>query len=427
MTRTRTTLVILLTLLVAGAAAIRPAYQYYQRRNRPQWKNIKVSRGIIIEERSATGKVQPVLSVVIGSFVSGPIEKIYVDFNEQVKQGELLAKIDPRLFEANVARDSAALKARAAEILQIEALLGQARNDERRVKMVQAEDAAYIAQSEIDQYVFRVKQLEAQLEAAHAATAQAQAALDNSTNNLDYTNIRAPIDGVVLHRQIDPGQTLASTFQTPELFKIAPDLRAKVHVFASVDEADIGRIRQAKEANRPVHFTVDSWPGDLFEGEIEQIRVSSTETQNVVTYPVVVAASNPELKLLPGMTASLSFVVDRVDDALRIPNEALRFLPDRKHVRAEDRAILDGDDSDEVDEGEDGTPLTSAERTAERQQDRHRHVWIEDGDELRAVRIVVGLSDSRLTEVVSGDLVEGQAVVVGQKSKARDKNESDAK
>ena len=149
-----------------------------------------------------------------------------------------------------------------------------------------------------------------------------------SEANLDYTEIRSPVDGIVIDRKIDPGQTVAATFQTPELFIVAPDMRKEMHVFASVDEADIGLIRDAQESGQPVRFTVDAYPDDLFEGKIFQIRKSSTTTQNVVTYPVVVSAPNPDLKLLPGMTASISFQVARdATNVLRIPNAALRFYP----------------------------------------------------------------------------------------------------
>jgi HlyD family secretion protein len=177
---------------------------------------------------------------------------------------------------------------------------------------------------------------------AEASVAQASASLDNSLLNLEYTEIVSPVDGVVIDRKIDPGQTLAAQFQTPELFIIAPDLRKKMHVHASVDEADIGLIKRAQATKLPVSFTVDAYPDELFTGEIEEIRLSSTTTQNVVTYPVIVAAPNPELKLLPGMTASLSFEVDRRPKVTKVPNAALRYFPETRHVREEDRPLLEG-------------------------------------------------------------------------------------
>src|SRR5205823_14433646 len=154
---------------------------------------------------------------------------------------------------------------------------------------------------------FKRMTLEAELTFAETAVAQAQAGLDTSEANLGYTRIVAPADGVVIERKIDPGQTVAATFQTPELFVVAPDMRKEMRVFASVDEADIGQIREAQRTGQPARFTVDAYPDDLFAGTIFQIRQNSTTSQNVVTYPVVVAAPNPDLKLLPGMTASLAF------------------------------------------------------------------------------------------------------------------------
>src|SRR5262249_35270251 len=152
--------------------------------------------------------------------------------------------------------------------------------------------------------------------------------------------IRAPVDGVVIDRKIDPGQTLAAQFQTPELFIIAPDMKKEMYVMASVDEADIGLIRRAQESNQPVHFTVDAYPDDLFEGKIGQVRMNSTTTQNVVTYPVVVTAPNPDMKLMPGLTANISFQISEKKDTIRIPNAALRFYPKPEQVRPEDRLLL---------------------------------------------------------------------------------------
>ena len=186
-----------------------------------------------------------------------------------------------------------------------------------------------------------------------------------------------------------------------------------MHVFASVDEADIGLIRDAQLRKQPVRFTVDAYPDDLFEGEIEQVRISSTTTQNVVTYPVVVAAPNPELKLLPGMTASLSFLINRKTDVLRISNAALRFYPDIKQVRAEDQQLLDGS-LDSTEGTAPGERTLSAMEKAEAGKSRNRrHVWVEDHGLLKAVEVITWISDSKNTEVVSADLKEGDPLVTG--------------
>jgi HlyD family secretion protein len=249
---------------------------------------------------------------------------------------------------------------------------------------------------------------------AEAAVKQAIGALENAQANLEYTKILSPVDGMVIDRKIDRGQTLAAQFQTPELFIIAPDMDKKMHVFASVDEADIGLIIKAQERGLPVEFRVDAYRDEVFYGEIEQIRKNSTTTENVVTYPVVVAAANPELKLLPGMTASLSFQVDEREDVLCVPNSALRFYPKPEHVRPEDREILYGSGDGEESDIE-RTHRSAEERAAALEKEKTRHVWVEDGPLLRAVPIVTGLTDLKYSELVSGDLSEGDVLVIGDK------------
>jgi HlyD family secretion protein len=208
---------------------------------------------------------------------------------------------------------------------------------------------------------------------------------------------------------------VAASFQTPELFTVAPDMRKEMRVFASVDEADIGLIRDAQRSGQPVRFTVDAFPDDLFSGTIFQIRKNSTTTQNVVTYPVVVSAPNPDLKLLPGMTASISFQVGEKSNVVRLPNAALRFYPQREQVRPEDRALLESGNGQAVQKDEDEIEVTpSAEEKAEiRRKRSRRHVWVVDGPLLRAVEVFTGLSDSKHTELVSGDLREGDKLVTG--------------
>lgn len=407
-------MMILVVMGGAGWAAYEPTTRYLKERSRITYATAPVTRGRVVAVVNATGTVKPVREVQVGSFVSGPIEEIYVDFNDEVKKGDLLARIDPRLYEANVARDRALLATRKADVEQVRANLQRALNDERRSKALRAERKDFISDSEMDQYKFSRMALEAQLAVAETSVAQAQANLDNSEANLAYTRITAPVDGVVIDRKVDPGQTVASQFQTPELFTVAPDMREEMRVFANVDEADIGLIRAAQEAGRPVRFTVDAYPDDLFEGRIYQIRRNATTTQNVVTYPVVISAPNPDLKLLPGMTASLSFQVGVSEDTPLIPNAALRFYPpDRDRVHPDDRGVLDGVATPSKD-AEESEQVLSAEEQAEVRRGRsRRHVWVVDGDFLRAVEVYTGLSDSRNTELISGDLREGRPLVTG--------------
>ncbi len=403
---------VMAALIAIGVSAYRPALDYWKRRHAPQWRTMETDRGDILSVVNSTGKVQPVLSVHVGSFVSGPIDELYVDFNDEVQEGQILAEIETRIYDAAVDRDKATLATRRAEVQRVEALLQQAINDEQRSQRLRERNENYISDTEMDQYKFNRMSLEAQLVVAEASVDQAMANLRNSEANLSYTKITSPVSGIIIDRKIDPGQTLAAQFQTPELFVVAPNIREKIHIFASIDEADIGLIRQAQQRQRAVKFTVDAYPDELFEGQVEQIRLSSTQTQNVVTYPVVVAAPNSDLKLLPGMTASMSFEIDEQKDVLRIPNAALRFYPESKYVREEDRKVLEGAQREPSED--DSERLISAKDKADANRNRNRrHVWIQEGEFLRAVEVMTGISDYKFTEVVSGSLKSGQKLVVG--------------
>lgn len=380
-----------------------------------------VTRGSLISVVNSTGNVKPKLQVSIGSFVSGPILELYCEFNQEVKKGDLLAKIDPRIYQANASRDQASLANREADVYRVKALLQQAVNDEKRAISLRSQDPTFIAQAEMDKYKFARLSLDAQLKVAVTAVDQARATLDNSMANLAYTEIKSPVDGIVINRKIDPGQTLAAQFQTPELFIVAPDMRKEMHVHASVDEADIGLIRDAQNKKYPVTFTVDAYRDHLFEGVIHEIRLSSTTTQNVVTYPVVVSAPNTDLKLLPGMTASISFQVDHRDNVVKIPNAALRFYPSPHQVRPADRDILEGTDQPKNESQEESkqteNSLSAMERAQMRKERNRRHVWVADGDFLlRAIEITTGLSDSQFTEMLTGELNEGDELVTGIKT-----------
>jgi HlyD family secretion protein len=404
---------VVLAAIVAGAVAgYGPAREYIEAANRPTFRTQTAERGDVTEVINATGTIEPVESVHVGAFVSGTIVTLAADFNDDVAAGDLLAEIDPRLYESNVARDEAALAARKAELQRAEALLEHARKDEERAKTTKARSPTSIPDAEIDEVTFSRMAKEAEIEVAEAAVRQAEANLGNSKANLDYTRIVAPVSGIVIDRKIDRGQTVAAQFQTPELFVIAPDMRERVRIFAAVDEADIGRIRASRESGRAVRFTVDAYPGEIFTGEIEQVRLNSDTLQNVVTYPVVLTAANPELKLLPGMTADISFEIDTREGVLRVPNAALRFFPKREHVREPDLPILDGEEVlADLRASSAGRP--DAGSRAEAEEDRRRHVWVEEDGLLRAVAVETGLSDYRSTEVMSGELDEGVALVVG--------------
>ncbi len=414
-------LVTVLILFVGlGAAAYQPTADYLKERNKPHFRTVEVEEGEIIEVRNSTGTIKPVLEVHIGSFVSGPITELFVEHNDEVNEGDLLAKVDPLIYQASVDRDRASLLSRQAELKRVQARLQNAINDEKRSLGLKADNSDYISDTEIDQFKFSRLALEAELLVTEASIEQAKANLKNSEANLAYTEIRSPVDGMVTDRMIDPGQTLAAQFQAPELFIIAPDMRKEMHVFADVNEADIGHIRQAQEAGETVHFTVDAYPGELFDGTITQIRLSPTETQTVVTYPVIVSAPNPDLKLLPGMTADITFPIAKRTNVVKIPNTALRYYPqNRAHVREADLEILDGTENvtpDEEEQQTDEEPPATERAKADTSRNR-RHVWVEEDGKLHAIAVVFGISDYKFTELISGDLKPGQKLVVGLEKK----------
>ena len=424
--------VVLLVVVGAIAAGYQPASSYWQKRSTPKWRTAEVAEGDILSVVNSTGTIKPVLQVSVGSFVSGPIDATYVlkdrngdclvdkeglplniaEFNQEVQKGDEMAKIDPRIYKAIVDRDAANLASQKADLVRIEAQRKLAELDWSRVDKLRKQNEAFIAQAEVDKFRYGLAVLEAQKVAADAAIQQADSLLKLSEANLAYTEIRAPVNGIVINRKIDPGQTLAAQFQTPELFVVAPNMREKMHVHASVDEADIGLIYAAQRKNLPVSFTVDAFD-DLFVGVIEEIRLSSTTTQNVVTYPVVVAASNPDLKLLPGMTASISFEVDRRENVVKVPNAALRFFPQVQHVRDEDKPLLEGKTNEDDDEQTQEAGLSAQERAEAARKRNLRHVWVQDGFKLRAIEVHTGLSDSKFTELVSGQLKPGDKLVIG--------------
>jgi len=271
-----------------------------------QYRTEAVSQGNISATVNATGTLSAVTTVQVGSQVSGIIAKLYADFNSQVKKGQLLAELDPTLFLQTVEQ-------RQADVTKSQVDVANTLLTYNRQKRLAA--AGLIAQSDLDA-------AKAAYDAARAGLAQSQAALKQAQTNLSYTKIYSPIDGQVVARQYDVGQTVAASFSAPTLFTIAKDL-TKMQVQADVDQSDIGQMK----VGEPVMFTVDAYPDQPFRGQISQVRLNATVTQNVITYPVIVEVPNPDLKLRPSMTANVTIRVATVRDVLRVPNSALRFRP----------------------------------------------------------------------------------------------------
>jgi HlyD family secretion protein len=408
---------VIVAVLVGGiAAAIMPLQSWYQQRGRPKYVTATVSRGRVETVVNSTGTIKPVRSVSVGAVASGPISEVSVDFNSRVYRnrwyhpGTVLARIDPLLSQAAVDRDRASLESLIAERDRIAALLEQAEKNKERALALTKINEDYLSKIDFDQYHYTVVTTKAQLKLAKANITQAEATLKNSLTNLDYTKIYSPEDGIVIERKVDKGQTVAASFQTPELFIVAPEMDEHMHVFASVDEADIGLIRSAEEHGRVVKFTIDAYPAELFEGKIYQIRKNSTTTQNVVTYPVVIDAPNPEMKLMPGMTANLSFQIEIRENTLRVPASVLRFVPPSALVRSDDRKHVETQTA--------ATPEVAKKRSASEKAEQargrqHRVVWVEDGAFLKAVPVTLGLIENQYVEIVEGDLKEGDKVVTG--------------
>jgi HlyD family secretion protein len=410
-------LLVLAVLSGAIAVAYQPVMRYLEARNRIEWRTQAVEEGTIVQSVNSTGKVEPIKRVSVGATVSGPIYELKVDFNSKVTKGQLMALIDPRLYKSAVERDQAILRTREAEVARASAMLQQAQNDERRGGELSQGKDAFISQAELDQFKFQRMMREAELQISQTNVEQARAQLDNSEANLTYTEILAPCDGIVIDKKIDVGQTLAAQFQTPEMFVVAPEMDQRMHIYASVDEADIGWIRRAKESGQTVRFTVDAYPDELFDqGKILDVRLSSKEEQNVITYPVIVETPNTDMKLLPGMTANLSFQINKREGIKKIPNAALRFYPPRERVHPDDRKILEG--FDEQKQMAEIPKMMSADEKAESSQAiSNRHVWVQDGNFLRARAVTIGISDNRFTELISGELENGLLLVVGEKPK----------
>ncbi len=448
--RVRRRLLAVIAALVAGAGIGSYFYVRHLTVSSP-YQTARVVRGSLIAGISATGTLNAMITVQVGSQVSGQIRELYADFNSQVTKGQVIARIDPDIFQAQVNQAAAQVKAAQASVLNQRAVLSKTRADlansraslavaraqtakaqvavadgrrnlgrqemlKQRELIAQADvDAAQVAyDSAVAQYQANLAQeqaqaaavesaeaqlqvADAQLQAAQAQVGQNEAALRQAQVNLDHTIIRAPVDGVVVSRNVDVGQTVAASLQAPTLFQIAQDL-TKMQVDTNVDEADVGRVR----VGQAVTFTVDSFPAQTFSGAVVQVRKAPQVVQNVVTYDVVVSAPNPGLTLLPGMTANVRIITDRKASVLKLPNAALRFRPPGAEAE--------------------GAPGGASGRTAPQnagsRSDTVRgvagQVWVLDpGGKLRAVQLRLGVTDGSVTEVLEGELREQQEVVLG--------------
>jgi HlyD family secretion protein len=406
-----------------------------------QFRTAPVLRGDLAYTVSATGTPNAVVTVQVGSQVSGNVLALYADFNTKVKKGQIVARIDPQIFQARVDQANATLNAGRAAVVSAQAQIEKSRADEASAKaavanakanVIKAQSAVSDAKTKLDRRILLVQQgimakedgetaqatsdqavalldaanaqltaseqsvnaadaqvrvAQTQLDSAQAQVKQAQAALVQAQADLDHTVIVAPVDGVVVARHVDVGQTVAASLQAPTLFEVAEDL-TRMQVDTNVSEADVGRVR----VGMPTTFTVDAYPGQVFKGAVTSIRKAPINVQNVVTYDVVLSVSNADLKLFPGMTANVKILIDEHPDVLKVPNAALRYHP------------------------------TDVQPKGRRGASGQQAVWLLDAnDRPRAVPVTLGLSDGTYTEVTGGDLKQGDRMIIasfGKKEQA---------
>ncbi|HXY40198.1 MAG TPA: efflux RND transporter periplasmic adaptor subunit [Vicinamibacteria bacterium] len=394
-------------LVAAGGLTAGYRYREAGTRNALHYDIVKVDRGRITAKVTATGTLSAIVTVQVGSQVSGRLQAIYVDYNSPVKKNQLIAKIDPALFQAADAQARANEVAARGNLVKAQAQAADADRQYQRNKQLATQ--GLVDQADLETSMANADAARAQVEASKGAVAQAEASLNQAKINLAYTDIYSPTDGTVISRSVDVGQTVAASLQAPTLFVIAQDLR-KMQVDTSVAEADIGGLHDGM----PATFTVDAYPGQAFTGKVRQIRNAPQTVQNVVTYDAVVDIDNPELKLKPGMTANVTFVAAQRDDVLRVPNAALRFHPTPDVLAA---AGFTGSGTNRRPAAAAGTPQAGAAQggSAGWQRDdsnsNRRRVWVLESGRPRPVAVQTGVSDGSLTEVAGGKLAEGAQVI----------------
>ncbi len=369
-------LIILLTLVIATTLTVSA---FYNRAGgaAPVIAAGTVTRGPVVKAIAATGTLEAMTTVQVGSQVSGSVQALYADFNSLVKKGQVLARLDPSLYRTAIEQAQANLLKAEADEQRVRVLLADA-----EAKLVRARELSarqLIPANDLETAQVERDSIQAQIRSAGASVTQARASLEQAQVNLNKTVITSPIDGIVISRSVDVGQTVAASLSAPTLYLIAADL-SQMQLSASVDESDLGQIREGQS----VRFTVDAYPTQTFSGVVRQVRLNPVVVSNVVTYAAIITAPNPRLELKPGMTANLTVEVARREDVLRVPAAALRFKPTADVLQA-----------------------LNAKSTA---APAGTLVWQQDGETLKPVRVKAGLTDGTWTEIVEGALTEGDRV-----------------
>ena len=390
---------IAITGIVAAVVITISAVLIFRGENGAHYLTARVAQGDIQDVVEETGTVNAVRTVQVGAQVSGTIAKLYVDFNSRVHRGDLIATIDPALFQGALDQAVANLHSTQAQLEKDQANLVGSKLNYQRDATLAGQNA--IAPVTVDNAKSLYDQARAQIAVDNATIRQIEAAVAVAKANLDYTTIRSPVDGIVVARSVDVGQTVASSFQAPTIFTIAQD-PTRMQVEANTDESDVGRIKVGRHAT----FKVDAFPGQVFDGTVRQIRLNATTVQNVVTYNTVIDFANPDMKLLPGMTAYVTIPVANASNVMTVPNMALRFRPplSADQLRAQFAKVGIDPDRDEAGAGRPRKDLAGSTAI----------VWkLENGHEVRPVKVSTGITDHAHTQVVSvrnGELQPGDVV-----------------
>lgn len=426
---------ILIACAVLAAAVVVWALIHKNRANGIKYNKVAVERGDIEALVVTSGSLNPVTVVDVGSQVSGKISEIFVDFNSYVKKGQLLARLDQSIFLTRVSQNEANYQSSKASLEKARVTLENTQR--KRSRALNLFEKSLISFEEKENAEVEYLNAQADLQSAEARLAQAQSQLESSQVDLAYTVIRSPIDGIVISRNINAGQTVAASFQAPVLFQIANDL-SQMQVECSVDEADIGKVQE----DQKVRFSVDAFPDENFTGRVRQVRFSPEITQNVVTYTTIVDVDNPEKRLRPGMTATVSIIIDEAKNVLRVPVSALRFtpsLPPEEMMKIfqdmqKNREEAQGSRVQTAGSSSEGNPSSRPGQSrrvnpsepmsfqggfgqAGTRVKQPSQVWVEEkAGKIKPVLLKTGVTDNTFTEVQWGSLKEGQEVIVGESS-----------
>ncbi len=404
-------LLLILAALSLVSVSVAAYYRSNQAEDRPHLVTAAVTRGDVVETVQATGTLQAVTTVQVGTQVSGTIQALKADFNSEVRRGQVIAELDPSLFQTQVDQAQATVVRLQSEVERAKVDLADAELKARRA--VELKEKQLIPEVDLETAQATANSARAAVKSAEAQVVQAIASLKQNQVNLAHTIITAPIDGIVISRDVDVGQTVAASMQAPTLFVIARDL-TRMQVSASIDESDIGRITTGQS----VAFRVDAYPTETFTGTVSQVRLQPVIDQNVVSYATVIDVPNPELKLKPGMTATVTVQVARNDNALRVPSAALSFRPTADTLAAYGGQAVDSQSPDR--QGETGQGATRQVRNQEQgstqesaKERRGARVWILVDGHLKPVPVQTGVSDGTTTAIVGGDLTENAEIVTG--------------